>query len=100
MDAKELSKLLTESATRTNSSKYIPWWEDDFENCIYRYDIFKEDVVKEAESCLEQCSKETLLAPTGIYGGYGLTLFHLLVWHNFYDAVKPCWTTAGYPAGM
>lgn len=88
MDVKELSKLLTESATRTDQSKFIPWWEDDFENCIYRYDIFSEDTVAEIQSCLAQCPKETVLVPTGVYGGYGLTLLHLLVWHNFYDAVK------------
>lgn len=88
MDVKELSKLLTESATRANQSKYIPWWEDDFENCIYRYSIFSRDKVEEIQSCLAQCPKETILAPTGIDGGYGLTLFHLLVWHNFYDAIK------------
>ncbi len=88
MDVKELSELLTRSATRINQSKYIPWWEDDFENCIYRYDIFPEDMVAEALSCVAACPKETMLAPTGIYGGYGLSLFHLLVWHNFYDGIK------------
>lgn len=88
MDVKELSKLLTESATRVNQSKYIPWWEDDFENCIYRYDIFSKDMVEETQNCLAQCPRETVIAPTGIYGGYGLTLLHLLVWHNFYDAIK------------
>lgn len=88
MNVQELSKLLTESATRTNQSKFIPWWEDDFENCIYRYDIFSEDAVTEIQNCLAQCSRETVLAPTGVYGGYGLTLLHFLVWHNFYDAIK------------
>ncbi|WWR16706.1 ankyrin repeat domain-containing protein [Lachnospiraceae bacterium JLR.KK008] len=88
MDVKELSKFLTVSATRLNQSKFIPWWEEDFENSIYYYNLITEEEIAEAQECLAQCSKETLLAPTGIYGGYGLTLFHLLVWHNFYDAIK------------
>lgn len=87
MDVKELTTLLTASATRINESKFIPWWKDDFENCIYRYDIFPENVIADIQDCVAGCSAETLLAP-GIYGSYGLTLFHLLVWHNFYDAVK------------
>lgn len=88
MDIKELSKRLTESVTRANQSKFLPWWEDDFENATYRYSIFREDEVAQAEECLARCPGEALLAPTGIYGGYGLSLFHLLVWHNFYHAVS------------
>lgn len=88
MDVKELTNLLTTSATMANQRNFIPWWEDDFENCIYRYDIFRKDMVAEAENCVAQCPKETLLASAGICGDYGLTLLHLLVWHNFYDAVK------------
>ncbi len=84
MDIKELTDLLTKSATRLNESQFIPWWEDDFENCIYRYCIFPESLVAQAQECLSRCRAETLLTP----GSYGLTLFHLLVWHNFYDAVK------------
>lgn len=86
MDVKELSKMLTESATLANQSKFLPWWIDDFENCIYRYRVFSENEVQEIQTCLAHCPKETLLA--GINGCYGLTLFHLLVWHNFYDAIK------------
>ena len=85
MDIKELTDLLVTSSQRTNQSKFIPWWEDDFENCIYRYDILKPEIVQEANTCLEECGKEVLLAPTGTYG---LTLFHLLIWHNFYNAVE------------
>ena len=87
MDVKELTNLLTTSATMANQRNFIPWWEDDFENCIYRYRIFPKNVIADVESCAAQCSGETLLAP-GIQGSYGLTLFHLLVWHNFFDAVK------------
>lgn len=92
MDIKELTSLLVTSATRTNHDKFIPWWTEgysaeDFENCIYRYNIFPEDTVADIQDCVACCPTETLLAPCG-YGSYGLTLFHLLVWHNFYDAVK------------
>ncbi len=87
MDVKELTNILTTSATMANQRNFIPWWEDDFENCIYRYRIFSKNVIADVESCAAQCSGETLLAP-GIQGSYGLTLFHLLVWHNFFDAVK------------
>lgn len=50
MDIKELTTLLTTSATRTNQSKFIPWWEDNFENCTYRYDIFPENVVADIQT--------------------------------------------------
>lgn len=84
MDAEKLTDLLAGSSQELNEVKYIPWWEGDHEEAVYRYDIFEEKDVKEAEACLADCGKETLLT-TG--GCYGLTLFHLLVWHNFYDAV-------------
>ena len=85
MDAKELLDLLVTSSQRTNSAKYIPWWEGNHEEEIYRYSVFEEKDVKEAEACLADCGKEALLT-TGGY--YGLTLFHLLIWHNFYSAVE------------
>jgi len=85
MEIKELTELLATSSQSLNQSKFLPWWEDDFANCIYRYDIFKEEAVQNIEACVAECGKETLLAPVG---SYGLTLFQLLVWHNFYDAVK------------
>ena len=85
MVAKELLDLLVISSQRTNSAKYIPWWEGNHEEAIYRYNIFEEKEVKEAEICLADCGKETLLTAGGYYG---LTLFHLLIWHNFYSAVE------------
>lgn len=85
MDIRELTDILVKSSQRTNQSKYIPWWEDDFENCIYRYDIFGEEEVRAMEACIAECGREALTAPVG---SYGLTLLHLLVWHNFYDAVS------------
>ena len=85
MNIKELTDLLVTSSQRTNQSQFIPWWEDDFEKSLYWYTIFPPKTVADAESILAECPKETLLAPVGTYG---LSLFHLLVWHNFYDAVK------------
>lgn len=85
MNVKELTDLLVESSQRNNSAKFIPWWEGNHKEAIYYYDIFEDEEVQEAEACLADCGKEMLLT-TGGY--YGLTLFHLLIWHNFYDAVE------------
>lgn len=85
MDIKELTDLLVTSSETINQNRYIPWWEDDYEAHTYKYRLFKEEVVQAAEACLSECGKETLLTPVG---RYGLTLFHLLVWHNFYNMVE------------
>ena len=53
MDIKELTDLLVISSQRTNQSKYIPWWEDDFENCIYRYDIFEDETVQDINALVK-----------------------------------------------
>ncbi len=84
MDIQKLTDLLVSSSENYNQAKFIPWWEDDFENAIYRYSILEEDVIQGAEECLAGCDRDTLLAPVG---RGGLTLFHLLVWHNFIDQV-------------
>ena len=85
MDVKELTDILVNSGQRTSSAKFIPWWDGDHRESDYCYDIFEEKEVEEAEACLADCGKEDLLT-TG--GNYGLTLFHLLVWHNFYNAAE------------
>ena len=88
MDLKKLIDRLVESSEICNQTKFIPWWEKvygDPGNFSYRYDIFEEDFVREAESCVAACSKEELLSPVG---KKGLTLYHLLVWHNFYPIVE------------
>lgn len=84
MDVKELTNLLI-SNSESNRCKFIPWWEDDFENCMYRYDLFKEEEIQNVEACVAECGKEALLAPVG---SYGFTLFHLIVWLNFYHAAE------------
>ncbi len=87
MDIKELTELLVESSEVYNQAKCIPWWgisqeaADDF----YEYKYFTPKIVEEVNTCVEECGREELLAPRG-HGGF--TLFHLLVWHNFYDAVE------------
>lgn len=85
MEVRELMDLFMKSSQRVNQAKYIPWWEGNHEDAIYRYSVFEKKVVQEIEACVAECGKETLLT-TGGY--YGLTLFHFLVWHNFYDAVE------------
>ena len=85
MDLQELTELLVTSSEKFNRTKFIPWWEDDYENCIYAYDIMPPDTVREAEGIIAECGRDELLSPVG---NIGLTLFHLLVWHNFYDAVE------------
>ncbi len=85
MNLQELTDLLVTSSQQVNRSKFIPWWEDSFEDSTYRYDILKPEVVQESEACLATCSRDMLLAPVG---SYGLTLLHLLVWHSFHDILK------------
>ena len=85
MDIKELTDLLVTSSEIFNQAKFIPWWEGDHENAIYAYDMLSAETVQEADACIAACGKEELLSPAG---KMGLTLFHLLVWHNFYEAVK------------
>lgn len=85
MDVKELTDLLVESSEKFNQTKFIPWWEGDHENATYYYDMFEKEIIKEAEECLAECGKEELLSHVG---RAGLSLFHLLVWHNFYGPVE------------
>ena len=84
MDIKELTEKLLQSA-EGNRGKYVPWWEDDFENCIYRYDIFSKEDIQNVEESVKTWERSQLFAPVG---SLGFTLFHLFVWHNFYDIVE------------
>ncbi len=84
MEAKDLKNLLAQSG-QTNRSKYVPWWEDNFDDFFYKYDIFKAEEIKDIEACLEGWGREEL---SEAVGSYGFTLFHLLVWLNFHDAVE------------
>ena len=85
MNIKELTDMLALSSEDFHQSKFIPWWTEDYEKFIYRYHIMDSDMIQEAKICLRECGKEYLLSPAG---KLGLTLFHLLVWHNFYDDVN------------
>lgn len=84
MNITELTDLLVTSSQQFSQARFIPWWEDDYENCSYYYSILREETVQDANACLAACGREELLSPAG---RYGLSLFHLCVWHNFYDAV-------------
>lgn len=85
MNVKELTDLLVESSENFNQIKFIPWWKEDYEKFTYQYKIMEKDTVQNGQACLAECGKEELLTPAG---KNGLTLFHLAVWHNFYDAVE------------
>lgn len=85
MNVEELINLLVSSSEHYSQTKFIPWWNANHEDFTYKYNILEDDVIQDAEACLAECGKELLLSPVG---RAGLTLFHLLVWHNFYDAVK------------
>ncbi len=85
MDIKELTDLLVTSSEQFNQTRFIPWWQGDHENSTYYYQRIEDKVVQDAMTCISQCGKEILLAPVG---HSGLTLFHLLVWHNFHDLVE------------
>lgn len=86
MDFKEMSAMLAESATDSDG-RYIPWWEDDFtdEECEYEDNLFTAEEIREIEECAKACGTDDMTAPVS---GVGYPLFHLLVWHNFYNAVK------------
>lgn len=85
MDLKELTDLLVTSSQRFNQTRFIPWWEGHHEDFTWQYKILPQETVQDAENIIAACSQEELLAPVG---SMGLTLFHLLVWHNFYGAVE------------
>lgn len=84
MDIKELTKVLGSSIT-SSRYKYIPWWDGDFDEDRYRYNLFSAQEIQDAEACIAECGKEELEDTSG---NWGMSLFHLLVWHNFYDGVK------------
>lgn len=84
MDINELKKTLGDSLT-SNRGKYIPWWTCEFDEAMYRYNLFAPEEIKAAQDCLLDCDPATL---TDTSGNGGLSLFHLLVWCNFYHAVE------------
>lgn len=85
MDLKELTDLLVTSSQRFNQTKFIPWWDGNHEDFTYQYEILPQETVQDAENIIAACGQEELLSPVG---DMGLTLFHLLVWHHFYEAVE------------
>lgn len=85
MNLKELTDMLVESSQQYSRAKFNPWWEGNHEEAIYRYSIFSKETLKDVGAYVAECGTEELFAPVG---SLGLTLFHLLVWHNFLDAVE------------
>lgn len=84
MNIKELEDMLV-SSFESNRNKYIPWWDGDHNNSDYYYNIFNDEEIKAVNECITACERKEILEPVG---SMGVTLFHLLVWHNFYDEVK------------
>lgn len=84
MDVKELTTTLGNYIT-SNRYKFVPWWEGDHENSMYRYSIFNQEEIEAIEACVAACGKDALAATAG---SSGMPLFHLLVWHNLYGAVE------------
>lgn len=64
MDIKELAKILGSSGG-SSQYKYIPWWEGDFDEDRYRYSMFKEQEIQDAETCIAMCSGEELSDTSG-----------------------------------
>ena len=85
MNINELTDMLVTSSQQYNQAKFHPWWEGNHEEAIYRYSIFSGKTLQDARECVAGCKKEEVLSPVG---NAGVTLFHLLVWHNFYDVVE------------
>lgn len=85
MNMKKLTDMLAESSENYHQSKFIPWWIEDYQKFTYRYHIMNKETEREAKECLAACTKKDLLSSSG---KLGLTLLHLLVWHNFYDEVE------------
>lgn len=84
MDIENVAAILKESAENSDG-KYIPWWEDDFEHCEYQNNLFTAEEIQQIEECVTVCGIGCLSA---LVQGSCYTLFHFLVWHNFYYAVK------------
>lgn len=84
MDLNEFTQTLIKSSENYNGNKYVPWWNEDADG-MYRYHLFKDEEIAEATSLVAAASAEAITAPMGKYKH---TLLHLLVWHNFYEAVR------------
>lgn len=84
MNIQEMTDMFVNSF-ESNNGKYIPWWDGDHENSNYYYDIFRKEDIEGVHNCVMSYDKADLLKPVG---SMGVTLFHMLVWHNFYDEVK------------
>ncbi len=84
MNEKEIFDLLINSC-ESNRGKYAPWWEVTNDGINYSYEIFSEEEVACVTEYADKCTDEMLAANIG---NFGLSVFHLLVWGGFYDAVK------------
>ena len=84
MDIKQLTEKLSKSST-SYQGKYVPWWSNRENDSMHRYNIFSKEEIEEAEAAIASAADDELTSPVC---AYKYTLLHLLVWHNFYNAVK------------
>lgn len=84
MDIKQLAEKLSKSSV-SNNGNYVPWWKGWETDDYCRYHLFKAEEIAEVNALVSAATEEQLTAPEC---AYKYTLLHLLVWHNFYDAVK------------
>ncbi len=85
MDIRKLTEMLVEAGEQYSQARYVPWWDTGLEDSGSDYDHFPEETVREVNACVAECGREELHTPVG---ESGFTLFHLLVWLNFPDAVR------------
>lgn len=84
MDIKQLTEKLSKSST-SYQGKYVPWWSNRENDSMHRYNIFSKEEIEEAEAAIASAADDELTSPVC---AYKYTPLHLLVWHNFYNAVK------------
>lgn len=84
MNINQLLDTLRQSIECTNG-KYIPWWDFDPEDNMYYFSTYNKEDIQEIHEFISSCDKDELLKPVSCMG---LSIFHLLVWNNFYDDVK------------
>lgn len=76
MDDKEMISALVKYCDG-NRGKYVPWWDADMGNPMYKYNYITEEEKCRMTEWAAACPVEALSSPAG---NTGLTVFHLLVW--------------------
>ena len=86
MNLEELTtKLLKSAEEGRNSLRFVPWWEENNVSDLMAYYLFKEEEITEITNLVKETDVNAFSSPVG---KKKYTLFHLLVHHNLFDAVK------------